>query len=41
MADRPTTPHYGIAKYGPQGTADPMDVYTVYNEAMETIDNSL
>lgn len=41
MADRPTTPHYGIAKYGPQGTADPMDVYTVYNEAMETIDRIL
>ena len=41
MADRPTTPHYGIAKYGPRGTADPMDVYTVYNEAMETIDKIL
>lgn len=38
---RPTTPHYGIAKYGPQGTADPMDVYTVYNEAMEAIDKIL
>lgn len=38
---RPTTPHYGIAKYGPQGTADPMDVYRVYNEAMETIDRIL
>lgn len=41
MAERPTTPHYGIAKYGPKGTADPMDVYTVYNEAMETIDRIL
>ena len=41
MADRPTTPHYGIVKYGPQGTDDPMDVYTVYNEAMETIDRIL
>lgn len=38
---RPTTPHYGIAKYGPQGTADPMDVYRVYNEAMEIIDRIL
>lgn len=38
---RPTTPHYGIVKYGPQGEADPMDVYTVYNEAMETIDRIL
>ena len=41
MADRPTTPHYGIVKYGPQGTTDPMDVYAVYNEAMETIDRIL
>lgn len=41
MTDRPTTPHYGIVKYGPQGTADPMDVYAVYNEAMETIDRIL
>lgn len=41
MADRPATPHYGIVKYGPQGTADPMDVYAVYNEAMETIDGIL
>lgn len=41
MADRPTTPHYGIVKYGPQGAADPMDVYAVYNEAMETIDRIL
>lgn len=38
MMARPTTPHYGIAKYGERNTADPMDVYTVYNEAMETID---
>ena len=41
MANRPATPHYGIVKYGPQGTADPMDVYAVYNEAMETIDRIL
>lgn len=41
MADRQTTPHYGIVKYGPQGTSDPMDVYAVYNEAMETIDRIL
>lgn len=41
MADRPTTPHYGIVKYGPQGTADPMDVYAVYNEAMDRIDRIL
>lgn len=41
MADRPATPHHGIVKYGPQGTADPMDVYAVYNEAMETIDRIL
>lgn len=38
---RPATPHYGIVKYGPRNTADPMDVYTVYNEAMETIDRIL
>lgn len=41
MTNRPATPHYGIVKYGPQGTADPMDVYAVYNEAMETIDRIL
>lgn len=41
MADRPTTPHYGIAEYGPQLTADPMDVYRVYNPAMDTIDRIL
>lgn len=41
MADRPTTNHYGIAEYGPQLTADPMDVYRVYNPAMETIDRIL
>ena len=41
MADRPTTAHYGIAEYGPQLTADPMDVYRVYNPAMETIDRIL
>ena len=38
---RPVTPNYGIAKYGPQGTADPMGVYTVYNPAMDTIDTIL
>lgn len=41
MATRPTTPRYGIAKYGPRDTADPMDVYAVYNQAMETIDRIL
>lgn len=41
MSDRPTTGHYGIAEYGPQLTADPMDVYRVYNPAMETIDRIL
>lgn len=41
MAERPTTTHYGIAEYGPQLTADPMDVYRVYNPAMETIDRIL
>lgn len=41
MADRPTTSHYGISEYGPQLTADPMDVYRVYNPAMETIDRIL
>lgn len=41
MADRPTTDHYGIVEYGPQLTADPMDVYRVYNPAMETIDRIL
>lgn len=41
MADRPATAHYGIAEYGPQLTADPMDVYRVYNPAMETIDRIL
>lgn len=41
MSDRPTTAHYGIAEYGPQLTADPMDVYRVYNPAMETIDRIL
>lgn len=38
---RPTTEHYGIALYGPAGTADPMAVYTVYNVAMKTIDDIL
>lgn len=38
---RPATTHYGIVEYGPQGTEDPMDVYTVYNQAMITIDGIL
>lgn len=38
---RPTTEHYGIALYGPAGTADPMAVYSVYNVAMKTIDDIL
>ena len=38
---RPTTPHYGIAKYGDRGTHDAMDVYGVYNAAMDTIDKIL
>lgn len=38
---RPATEHYGIVEYGPQGTEDPMDVYTVYNQAMITIDGIL
>lgn len=41
MADRPATQHYGIVEYGPRDTSDPMDVYTVYNTAMETIDRIL
>lgn len=35
---RPATTHYGIAKYGERGTGDAMDVYGVYNPAMDTID---
>lgn len=38
---RPVTEHYGIAKYGPRGSGDPMAVYSVYNQAMETIDDIL
>lgn len=38
---RPTTEHYGIAMYGARNTQDPMDVYTVYNAAMITIDGIL
>lgn len=41
MAATIFTPHYGIAKYGPQGDATPMDVYGVYNPAMDTIDQIL
>lgn len=38
---RPTTTRYGIAMYGARNTQDPMDVYTVYNAAMITIDGIL
>lgn len=38
---RPATEHYGIVMYGPRNTQDPMDVYTVYNAAMITIDGIL
>lgn len=38
---RPTTEHYGIPEYGPQGTGDPMGVYSVYNPAMVIIDKIL
>lgn len=38
---RPNTEHYGIAMYGARDTHDPMDVYTVYNMAMITIDGIL
>lgn len=38
---RPATTHYGIVEYGPRDTADPMDVYAVYNKAMITIDGIL
>lgn len=38
---RPLTPHYSIPQYGPQGTADPMAVYSVYNPAMKVIDDIL
>lgn len=41
MAATIFTPHYGIAKYGPQGDATSMDVYGVYNPAMDTIDQIL
>lgn len=41
MAATIFTPHYGIAKYGPQGDGTPMDVYGVYNPAMDTIDQIL
>lgn len=38
---RPVTEHYGIAKYGPRGSGDPMAAYSVYNPAMVTIDDIL
>ena len=38
---RPATERYGIVLYGPRNTADPMDVYNVYNAAMVTIDGIL
>lgn len=38
---RPATSHYGIVEYGERNTQDPMDVYSVYNEAMVTIDGIL
>lgn len=38
---RPATEHYGIVMYGPRNTQDPMDVYTVYNMAMITVDGIL
>lgn len=41
MMARPLTPHYSIPQYGPQGTADPMAVYSVYNPAMKVIDDIL
>lgn len=37
----PATERYGIVMYGPRNTQDPMDVYTVYNGAMITIDGIL
>lgn len=41
MMARPMTPHYSIPQYGPQGTKDPMAVYSVYNPAMKVIDDIL
>lgn len=41
MPGNVTTQHYGIAKYGPQGTGEPMGVYSTYNPAMDTIDKIL
>jgi len=38
---RPATERYGIPEYGPRSTADPMDVYSVYNQAMIIIDGIL
>lgn len=38
---RPVTENYGIALYGARNTGDPMDVYSVYNVAMVTIDGIL
>lgn len=41
MPGNVTTQHYGIAKYGPAGTGEPMGVYSTYNPAMDTIDRIL
>lgn len=38
---RPATERYGIPEYGPRSTSDPMDVYSVYNQAMIIIDGIL
>lgn len=38
---RPTTPRYGLIKYGPQGTGDPLGVYSAYNPTMDIIDTIL
>lgn len=36
-----TTPHYGIAQYGPKGEGQAAALYTIYNVAMDTIDQIL
>lgn len=38
---RPTTEHYGLTLYGPQGTGDPLGVYSAYNPSMVIIDSIL
>lgn len=38
---RPTTTRYGLIKYGPQGTGDPLGVYSAYNPTMDIIDTIL